>query len=80
MDVGFRHPFRHSGIPARDLCVVANVVDERLWGPAGEVQPGTKHFTDGTKVYVHSVFWGSGGDDLRVIGRGRHDKRYPRPR
>lgn len=56
--------------------VAANVVAWRLHGPDQEPRPGTKSFSGGSKVYVLAVHWGSGGERVTVLGRGRHSRRW----
>jgi hypothetical protein len=58
--------------------VVANVVDERLWGQGAEVRRGTRVFSPGTKVYLIRGHWGEGGERVDVLGRARRTKRWVR--
>ena len=61
-------------------CLVANVVDEREWGPEHETRPGAKHFSAGTKVYCDWPIgfwqWDAEYGRLRVLGRHRGSKRW----
>jgi len=59
-------------------CVAANIVQERLAaGPFGlEKRRGTKHFVGGAKVYVAGFYWGTGGENVVVIGRHRGSPIY----
>jgi hypothetical protein len=56
---------------------VANVVLERGYGPGGvEKRRGTRHFAPGAKVFVYDFFWGTGGDNVTVMGRHRKSHRF----
>lgn len=55
--------------------LVANVVNERLFGPDGDLRSGTKHFVAGAKVYYHRGYWGMGGEQVLVTGHHRGSKR-----
>jgi hypothetical protein len=58
-------------------CVVANVVDERPYGPGGiEVRRGTRLFASGTKVSCFPPLWGDGYERVKVVGRHRRTHRY----
>ncbi|ONI79646.1 hypothetical protein ALI144C_23010 [Actinosynnema sp. ALI-1.44] len=53
-------------------CVVANVAPLTSHGPGGaEVRAGLKHFSPGTKLWLVEPLWGSGGDQVEVLGRHR---------
>src|SRR5215472_17190729 len=55
--------------------VVANIVDERPYGPGGiEKKKGTKHFPGGAKVYVIDSFPGE-CDSVVVVGHHRKSLR-----
>ena len=56
--------------------VVANVVEERLYGTEGEIRSGTKHFSPGTKVHYVSAYWGMGGEQVTVLGLARGSRRW----
>lgn len=55
-------------------CLVANIVDRRIYGENHIYKYGTKTFTPGTKVYVSPPQWGDGGDYRIVIGKARNKK------
>lgn len=58
-------------------CVVANVKEERPYGPGKqEVRRGTKHFAPGAKVYCAPVLWGDGYEKIKVVGHHRATHRY----
>ncbi len=58
-------------------CLVANIVDERPYGPEGkETRRGTKHFAAGAKIYCFPFQWGDGYERIRVIGRHRGSRRF----
>jgi hypothetical protein len=58
-------------------CIVANIVHERPYGPAGqETRRGTKHFAPGAKVYIIDFFWGTGAEDVTLVGRHRRSHHY----
>jgi len=58
-------------------CIAANVVYERPYGPDGsETRRGTKHFAPGARVYIVDFFWGTGGEDVTVVGHHRKSHRY----
>jgi hypothetical protein len=57
-------------------CVVGNVVAQRLHGEQGELRPGSKLFTGGTRVYYESAFWGVAGESVTVRGIGRRPRRW----
>ena len=57
--------------------MVANVVDERPYGPSGaERRQDLKVFAPGAKVYVVGGFAGLGYETVSVIGRGRKASRF----
>lgn len=58
-----------------EWALVANVVNERLFGPNGDVRSGTKHFVPGAKVYYHYGYWGMGGEQIMVTGHHRGSKK-----
>jgi hypothetical protein len=58
-------------------CIVANVVEERPYGPGGaETRRGLKIFPAGAKLYVPDGFGGMGWETVEVVGRGRGSSRY----
>ncbi|BCJ39463.1 hypothetical protein GCM10010168_62890 [Actinoplanes ianthinogenes] len=58
-------------------CIVANVVDERPYGPGGaERRRGLRRFAPGAKVWVPDGFAGIGYETVTVIGRPRGSQRY----
>lgn len=58
-------------------CIVANVVDERPYGPGGhESRRGIRLFPAGAKVWVPDGYPGMGYETVTVIGRTRHGHRY----
>jgi hypothetical protein len=58
-------------------CIVANVVDERPYGPGGaERRRGLKLFRPGAKVYVVDGFNGMGYETLTVVGQVRKSSRF----
>ena len=58
-------------------CIVANVVDQRPYGPGGaEWRCGLRLFSAGAKVYVPDGYAGMGYQTVTVIGRTRHAPRY----
>jgi len=57
-------------------CVVANIVDEHLFGENKEIKRGTKHFSKGAKVYCFPPLWGDGYEKIQVIGHHRASHRY----
>ena len=58
-------------------CLVANIVENRPYGPQGETtRRGTKHFAAGAKIYCFPVEWGDGYEQIRVIGRQRGSHRF----
>jgi hypothetical protein len=58
-------------------CVVANIVQERHYGPSGTLNSrGTKHFPAGAKVHILNLYWGMGGETTTVVGRHRGSHRY----
>lgn len=58
-------------------CLVANVVEERNFGPGGgERRRGTKHFAPGAKVCAFPVLWGDGYEKIKVVGRHRESHRF----
>ena len=60
-------------------CLVANVVEERHYGPGGnETRRGTKHFAPGAKIYCFPVLWGDGYEKIDVVGRHRGSHRFVR--
>ena len=65
------------GQPHSSWCAVANVVENRPYGPGGtEIRHGTKHFAPGAKVYLVTGYWGMGGESVTVIGRHRRTHRF----
>jgi hypothetical protein len=57
--------------------MVANVIDERPFGPGGEERrQGLKIFAPGAKVYVVGGFAGMAYDVVTVVGRGRKASRF----
>ncbi|MFG1911019.1 hypothetical protein [Kribbella sp. NPDC048928] len=58
-------------------CIVANVAEERPYGPGGvETRRGLKIFSAGAKLYVPDGFGGMGWETVEVVGRGRGSARY----
>jgi hypothetical protein len=58
-------------------CVIANVVDERPYGPGGaELRRGLKLFRPGAKVHVVDGFGGMGYETLTVVGQVRRSSRF----
>lgn len=58
-------------------CIATNMVLERDCGPGGqEKRSGTRHFAPGAKLYIVDFFWGTGGEDVTVVGRHRKSHRY----
>ncbi|WUJ74668.1 hypothetical protein OG809_15670 [Kribbella soli] len=63
--------------PPAVWCIVANVVEERPYGPGGEeTRRGLKIFPAGAKLYVPDGFGGMGWETVEVVGRGRGSARY----
>lgn len=63
--------------PAAVWCIVANVAEERPYGPGGaETRRGLKIFSAGAKLYVPDGFGGMGWESVEVVGRGRGSARY----
>jgi hypothetical protein len=57
--------------------VIANVREHAHPPNSGLADlPGTKHFAPGAKVYLLEPMWGSGGEDVEVVGRHRHGHRF----
>ncbi|MFC7280163.1 hypothetical protein ACFQS1_39915 [Paractinoplanes rhizophilus] len=57
-------------------CIVANVVDERPYGPGGlEQRSGLRLFRGRAKVFVPDGYAGMGYETVRVIGHIRHGSR-----
>ncbi|NJC74164.1 hypothetical protein HC031_31285 [Planosporangium thailandense] len=57
--------------------IVANVVDERPYGPGGaERRRGLKLFRPGAKVYVVDGFDGMGYETVTVVGQVRKSSRF----
>lgn len=56
--------------------VVANIVEERLYGPSGnEIRKGTKQFRPRAKVYI--IDWYAGVcEDIIVVGQARKSRRF----
>ena len=53
-------------------CVAANVRDSIPFGHgAVETRQGTRKFHAGAKVYLASAFWGTGAEDVTVVGHYR---------
>ena len=68
-----------DGQPRSSWCAVANVVENRPFGPGGvEIRHGTKYFAPGAKVYLVTGYWGMGGESVTVIGRNRRTRRFVR--
>src|SRR4051794_4240365 len=58
-------------------CIVANVVDERPYGPGGaETRRGMKIFRAGAKLYVAEGFGGDGWEVVTVVGQPRSSPRF----
>ena len=58
-------------------CIVANVVEERAFGPGGlERRRGLKLFAPGAKVHVVDGFGGMGYETLTVVGQVRRSPRF----
>src|SRR5689334_22675323 len=56
--------------------IVANVVDQRPYGPGGrEQRDGLRLFRGGAKVYVADGYEGMGYETVTVIGHMRHGSR-----
>jgi hypothetical protein len=50
-------------------CVVANVRETIPTGPgAAEIRRGTRKFHADAKVYLGSAFWGTGAENVTVVG------------
>lgn len=58
-----------------EWCLVANVVSEQPFGENHEIQYGTKHFSQNTKVYCSAPTWGDGYEKIVVVGRHRGSSR-----
>ena len=56
--------------------LVGNIVQEHEWGEKREIKYGTKHFSQGTKVFLAPVQWGDGYENIVVIGLPRYGKKY----
>ncbi|MER7245832.1 hypothetical protein [Kribbella sp. NPDC000426] len=63
--------------PPAVWCIVANVVEERPYGPGGaQTRRGLKIFPAGAKLYVPDGFGGMGWETVEVVGRGRGSARF----
>ncbi len=56
--------------------LVGNIVEKHEHGEEHEIKSGTKHFTQGTKVYLAPIQWGDGYENVVVIGLPRHGRKY----
>ena len=56
--------------------LVGNIKEEHEFGETHEVKKGTKHFSPGTKVYLSCSHWGDGYENINVIGKPRHTRKY----
>ncbi len=63
--------------PGPSWCAVANVVEDRPYGPGGtDIRHGTKHLAPGAKVFFAMAYWGMGAEKVTVIGRHRKANRF----
>lgn len=63
--------------PGPSWCAVANVVEDRPYGPGGvEIRHGSRHFAPDAKVYLVMGYWGMGGENVTVVGRHRGSRRF----
>lgn len=56
--------------------LVGNIKEEHKFGENHEIRKGTKHFSPGTKVYLSCCHWGDGYENINVIGKPRHSRKY----
>lgn len=57
-------------------CLVGNIVQEHEYGENHEIRYGNKQFRPGAKVYINLVYGGMGHENIVVIGRPRHTRKY----
>lgn len=56
--------------------LVANIADQTPHGMDSSTCIGSKHFSQGTKVYCFPALWGDGYSSAKVIGRHRGSKKF----